>query len=904
MTSQQTRIDKALDLALAGATVLTPNTRSARNLRIEAEWRILSSRPVCATPDILPLSAWVQRTWTDCLLRGYTNAALLQPQVTAALWEKMISDSPAAQHLMSHAAAAREVQQAWELIHQFNLSRMRSDYTATAESVAFHGWATAYQTECRAKSWIDSVAALATLAAHPEWLSSAPKQIVMFGFDEFTPLHSDLLRALEAAGKQVLRMVPDVNSDPHHAKVATYADTTAELRAAANWARKKLQKNGRTRIGVLVPSLAGQRSHIETIFAECLNPERLWLSDPRPQRAYDISLGRVLGEHPTVRTALQLARLAVGGLPAREFSALLRSRYLSGGTSEQSERAAMDFELRKKLRSSVTIERLLKEDAQYARAPKFYRMLATLDRNGRKLRRKMTRSEFATELRRMLTMAEWPGNGVQEFVLSSEEFQVSQTWDSMLSDFGALDQVLAPRMSSELLLELERATRSETFSIANEGAPIQIVGPMAASGESFDALWMCGLTDEAWPPRNRANAFIPWMMQQAVQLPSASPEVDLDRARLTTGRVLQSAEECIFSWPQREEDRQLRPSSLLAGFAPAEPAEFEEHSQSWTDLQPPVRLECSRDDVAPPVTNNDVATHSTRLIEWQSGCPFRAYAQARLAAEPLDAPTFGADPRDRGIVTELALQYVWQEFRSLSDFRLLTEDLIGRGISSAVDKALAEKFPDIDEAWLPPHRELERIRLNALMHEWLDLERSRENFTDVVSQVEVNLTLGEVTIEGRADRIDQVDGKSVIIDYKTGGSKHSITWWTPPRPRDPQLPLYAVALQREGKELAGVAFARVRVGDCGFADEATGKTIFGKKTNDKKYGTFAETLESWGREVDQLGADFTSGRAAVDPKHPPQHNQSTCKRCHLHSLCRVAELAPPPMDEEEYGNGE
>ena len=905
MTTQQTRAEKALQLALAGATVLTANTRSARTLRLEAESRAFNTRTVCQTPDILPLSAWLSRTWTECLLRNTTHRALLQPQVASALWERVIAASSPARHLLSHAAAAREAQQAWGLIHDYTLGLSRSQFSATTESLAFFEWVVTYKEECRKKGWIDASAALAALASHPEWLGGTARTLAAFGFDAFTPLQQELWSALRTAGTEVVLLTPEVDSFPGTARTAAFTDSSSELRVAAEWARKKLDLNPRAHIGVLVPALSQQRNHIDTIFAECLHPQTLLLTGTRPQRSYDISLGRPLSEHPMIRTAFQFAALVLSGLPARDVSVLLRSRYIGGGTSEQNERALLDVELRKQLRSGITVSQLLKSEAQLARTPKFYRILAASKKIEAQSPRRMTRGAFATEIRRLLFLAGWPGDGVQEFALNTEEFQVSDAWDGLLSDFGALDQVLPTREPAELLRELERAARNEIFALENVAAPIQIVGPNAASGEHFDAIWMCGLSDEAWPQRSHPNPFIPWAMQQESQLPGASPELDLQRARRVTGRVLQSAPESIFSWPQREEDRQLRPSSLLSGIPGVGSNALPEAGASlWSSLQKSSGLETGLDAMAPPVKDADLATHSTKLIEWQSACPFSAYAIARLAAAKLDQPALGADPRDRGLVTELALQYVWQAFRSLSDLQTLTSAQIEEGISSAVTRALNEKFPQSDDPWMPAHRELERNRLEALLREWLDVERTRSNFTNVQSQVEINLQLGEVSIKGRADRIDQIDDKYAVIDYKTGGTKYTTSSWTPPRPRDPQLPLYAVALQREGRELAGVAFARLRTGSCSFSDEALDKSIFGVKNNRKRYGQFAETLASWGSEIDQLAAAFASGHAEVDPKHPPQHNQSSCQRCHLHSLCRVAELAPPPMEEEEYGNGE
>src|SRR3569833_2000522 len=117
MGPQHSRIAKAVELALAGATVLTANTRAARRLRLEAERHALRDRAVCDTPDILPLSAWLQRTWTASLLSGTVERALLLPNVQAQLWQESVAHSPEGRQLLSHHAAAEHAAHAYTLVH-------------------------------------------------------------------------------------------------------------------------------------------------------------------------------------------------------------------------------------------------------------------------------------------------------------------------------------------------------------------------------------------------------------------------------------------------------------------------------------------------------------------------------------------------------------------------------------------------------------------------------------------------------------------------------------------------------------------------------------------------------------------------------------------------------------------
>jgi probable DNA repair protein len=907
MPSQQIRIATAVRAALAGATVLAANTRAARRLRLEAEWSAFREKSACETPDILPLEAWVSRTWTECLLAGISDRALLKPNVAAALWEQIVAGSAAGRLLLSHRAAAELATQAWELIHAHKLPRSRALYSATAETKTFHGWAEAFEERCTQEGWIDSAAALAMIVGLYARLPKRPKQVVAFGFDEFTPVHEELWQALRAAGTEVIVLAPGAAESHDHARVTSFADAGEEIRTAARWARRKMEENPAARIGVIVPRLEALRDPIETAFSACLHPENSLLTNPRQPRAFEISLGRPLGDFPMVRTALRILRLATSSLPATEFSTLLRSRYLGGSAREANGRARLDFELRRKTRATVTLSPLLgtANPKLQADAPQLFRILGDLENASRKLARSSTRSAWVVQARDLLRLAGWPGDADEGPSLNSEEFQLSRKWEDLLTAFGALDLVLPRRAPADLQRELEHAASETTFALENESAPIQIVGPLAASGESFDALWFCGLTDDAWPQRGHPNPFVPFALQKEHGTPHCSAEANLRAAQRVIARLLESAEDCVLSWPQREEDRELRPSPLLSRMAQIAHNELPlAEVAGWSELQVGTTVEQFVDERAPALTDAAVRLHWTKLLEWQSGCPFRAFAQVQLAAEPLDEASLGANPRARGKITELALQYVWEQFHGLQHLGTLTTAQVEGEISSAIDRALDEEFPRGEEEWLRRHREIERERLNKLIHEWLDLERTREPFSNVQHQVEIETRIGELTIRGRADRVEQTnDGAYVILDYKTGGSSFSSNWWEAPRPQDPQLPIYAVAQRAQGHEIAGVAFARVRAGNCEFKGEAVRKEIFGKTQNSKRYGEFQQTLETWSPELEQLGTDFLAGHAEVDPKLPPTTSKSTCKYCHLESLCRIAEIAPP-VDEIDENDDE
>jgi len=141
-------------------------------------------------------------------------------------------------------------------------------------------------------------------------------------------------------------------------------------------------------------------------------------------------------------------------------------------------------------------------------------------------------------------------------------------------------------------------------------------------------------------------------------------------------------------------------------------------------------------------------------------------------------------------------------------------------------------------------------------------------------------TPAALQLDLKVDRIDRMpSGKYVVLDYKTS-DKLNVDDWDGERPDAPQLP----ALCREEWPRCGGRVLRKLVPHesklLGHAGEA-----------------LAWRVPDWTKVVDQLGASFLRGDAAVDPKYAGK----TCELCELHSLCGLLTCAPAAGPEDEAG---
>ncbi len=863
--------------ALAGlgpdAVLVTASRRLARLLRRRYGMaRRDADDRVWETPPIVSWAGWLESLWSA---RVYSAAAavplLLDAEQERALWQRTIEDAGDGCALLSISATAAAARDSWGLTHAWRLDRRAMEAAPGEDTRAFLGWVREFEHACENHDWLDG-------ARMPDHLADAaaslplPRRVLLAGFDEFTPQQQRFLDAIRAAGA-VVSEVDRGRAERGAAARAAFPDRTAELAAAARWARARAEANASAEVAVVVPGLEGARAEVERIFTEVLDPAAILPGAHGRAAAFNISAGEPLAACPIVRAAF----LALALDPARndigELSAFLRSPFVAGADTERTARARLDAEIRKRgaaMVSAATVERLAEQNCPaLAGALRRWRALfVALPRTGMP-------SAWSRAFSALLAALGWPG----ERSLSTAEYQAAQAWKELLAAFARLDLTAVPHGTGQALSHLRRMAGEMMFQPEGDDAAVQVLGPLEAAGLRLDHLWVAGLDEEAWPRAPRPDPFLPAAMQREKGLPHSSAARELEFARLTTERLLGSAAEVVVSHAARgEDDRQVGPSPLIRGIPEVEPPDLglAEHPRFAEMVGASSRLEVFEDRDGPPV-DGAWQRGGTKVFQYQATCPFRAFAELRLAAVPLDMPEDGLAPRDRGVLVHNALECVWGELGSQAHLRALDAEGIREIVRAAIAQAM-DRLMDRRGEQLPPRfGAIERSRLESLIGAWLEVEKRRPPFSVVAPERERQVEVGGIRARVRADRIDRLaDGREAIIDYKTG--KANPNDWEGDRPSQPQLPLYAAS--HDGP-LGAVLIAQLRAGKLGFF----GITSEPAAAEGAKTADLGARIAEWQLVLERLGEAFRSGRAEVDPK-----NKAECPRCPLAALCRIHDV--------------
>ncbi|MBX9586890.1 MAG: PD-(D/E)XK nuclease family protein [Gammaproteobacteria bacterium] len=833
--------------------VITANRRLATHLLHQFEQAHCGQNKAWLTPAILPLSNWLSNLWAH--LR---RPQLLLDSVTRLwIWQGILKEFTNDAPLLDYQRAAELAQEAWQYTHQWRIPYAILESSEYEEVKVFLQWAREFQKRCEENNWCDeTLLPELLLNALPSLRDQCPQRLYLVGFDTVPPSVQILLDALSSTTKIIIPQQPISQATT---KKIVLNDRKTEFHLLAQWAKKNWLENPQLQCGCIVPELLSDRINVERAFFEEFKHDF--------NKAVNISGGDSLLSFSMVQTLITLLELVSGqSLQLSKLTPLLLSPYLHGAIEERDQRAILDRELRSFHHEGFKLTELVGLLQKTTSCPKLFSLF-----NVEYLRdnsRHRFPSEWAKVIKNTLTHFGWPG----ERNLSSIEYQCVNSFQQKLQYYAGLDGILNTH-SFQQAIDVLRDLLSKTLfqGQSDHHAPIQVLGLLEASGLFFDKVWITSMNDDTWPRPSSPNPFLPVQLQRKVGVPRSSSTHELEYAQRIMQRLSHSTSHLIasYSLQKTEEQRELSPSPLILNFT----------ETSLTQLQlelptlPTVKalLENWVDDIAPPLQDSEKIRGGATILQRQAECPFRAFAEIRLKAQPFEEVELGLSPAERGSLVHEVMAEIWRELGNSTELQHISQENLNGLIQKIVSNIVNELST--------PLRDLEMTRLTKLVQQWLTLEKSRSDFIVTAIEEPFSFSIGKLNLRLQVDRIDTLkDGSHIIIDYKTGSP--SPQSWFGERPDEPQLPLYAL---HDSERIRGLAFAQIRVQSVKF-NGITAEA--GQLPNIKASPIpWEKLLNEWEINLTALANDFAMGKAVVDPKKYP----TTCLYCHLASVCRINE---------------
>lgn len=837
--------------------ILTPNRRlSAFLTRQHNAEQIAAGKNCWLSPEIMPLDAWLTQIWQICLENSsQAPKALLSTLQQQILWENIIQNSAVGVELLRIAPTAKSALQAWTFLRQWQVSvaKIAAYAEYSTDTAAFYTWLQVYLQWLQDNDYIDSDLMLDQLIAHAaEYANKLPREICLLGFDELTPQDQQLFAELSANG---ITITYEKMTQPG-AKLAlhSYADTACELTAAAHWAHDMLQQHPTHIIGIVVPELEQKRRDVERIFANLI-----------PANHINISAPLSLASYALIDSALLLLQLAKPIINYADFSIILRSPYIAGAEIEIDLRARLDRELRERVEAKVSWQTLAKfltsSNSSLLAIINQMQSLVT------SVAEQRSPAAWLMLFNKILATWGWPGKGA----FTVEEAHLDTCWQELLQKYAQLSVVNQQQNYNQTLQLLQRIANETPFLPAETGeTKVHVLGLLEGAGVAFDQLWVSGMDRDHWPPDAAPNPFIPTELQRQLDMPRSSPQRELKIARRLTTTLKQGGKTAVhFSFATTIDDQTTAVSSLLEDIQLQEYVVQQEVAKFDT-----VALELINDTQAPKIANNMVRG-GAHVLKLQADCPFKAFAEIRLQAKPLETPQLILDQKERGKLVHAVLEKFWNECKSYNQLISWLPGTVQKILEDIVTNLLTQWQRNFPITLNSNYVNLEKARLSALITRWLELEIQRAPFTVKQIEEKITLNIGPLQLNVKADRIDQLaNGELVIIDYKTGATR--VSAWFDDLISEPQMPLYAVSVN---ENVAAVVYANVvaqheklRFSGIGAADVLPGANA---------HDDWELLLTTWRQKLAQTAHDYANGVAKAEP-----YSAQVCTKCKLQSLCR------------------
>ena len=430
---------------LPGTVLVTGNQRLARILnRIYEQSQIRDGKQVWETPNILSWSAWQQQAWDESLIHCDTEKrTLLNSHQALLVWQDTIERSVEANALLQLHQVACRAQEAWLLMHQWQLSRAEINLSFSGEdNKVFLRWASTYEKYCKQHHWQDTARLPDELSHHfQSGIYSPPPRMLLLGFDELTPQQQSLFAVMKETGCEFDPI--DDYSPARQMRRCSYQDGDRELTEAAKWCLMRYTEAPESRIAVIVSDLEQQRDKVQRIFDEVLQPATL--INGSDAGAYNISIGRPLSEWPVVHTFFMLLDFAQDHLELSKVMSLMTSPYLKGSSEELEQRYQLDARLRRQGDMQISISSLqyfaarVDEDGQpypYT-CPILAEQLRDWQCKREKIRKRSRPGEWAEYFSELVGVMGWPGSET----LDAYDLQCLHSWQDLLFEFAGLECV-------------------------------------------------------------------------------------------------------------------------------------------------------------------------------------------------------------------------------------------------------------------------------------------------------------------------------------------------------------------------------------------------------------------------------------------------------------------------------
>lgn len=785
--------------------VITPNASLAKSILAHCIRRN-SAKPMPAG-RVVSLTEWLHQVVVET--PAQTPATEIQMRV---LWETVIEDMELGIDLHPPTLAPLALK-AWRYLKQWRVPPEELIRAEFGQEVQFSRWCKLFEQRL-AKAGMLTLEHLAEQQIAQTQRRTNQKILLVNFIEPPTPLWESLLESRASSVEQFRLSVTTGTIEQYAA-----TDTEAEIVAVSQWVKQRLESQPNARIGVVSTDDTKRLDKVE---------RSLWL------QGIDSNCGRPLSSEGVIGAALGMLKSNLAQIDLADARAIVQSPFFGNYPTDLYNRAKWEGRicaLQTRSLSRSDFFYCLRESETFNAVREHIRQLAPA----------ASPIEWANIFQHQLNLFGWPGKRP----MKPSQVKATEGWFELLGELATMGHLYPSISGAKALQLLNQLARSGIFH-SRTSAKVHLLDRIEAAN-GYDFLWILSCDDEHWPGNPSPQPLIPVRIQNKYGMPRCSPVQELALSKKLLASLTQRANQVVCSYASSDGDQNHRLTPLLDN-PPILQLDQSPIDRRQADFE---FIDCSH---APPLADNQrQVTGGSRLMQLMAASPFDAFAQYRLNAYPLDKPFEGVSPMQMGQLIHDLLDRFWTSVQSKSA-------LLEKG-PTVLDQIIEYQVQATLKDWKTKrklgHRQIQLVthRLTELLHDWIPLELQRDEFTIVDTERALSLEIGGIELQLRIDRIDKTADGLLLIDYKSGGAG-SVNDWLGSPPQEPQLPLYALAMDGD---VAAIAFAKIRKGESRWVALGCRQLMQPMQVMDN----WSELKQGWHTHLNQLAESFARGYAVV-----------------------------------------
>ena len=774
------------------------------------------------------------------------------------LWESSIKQYKKSFFDLSNIENLSETaMQANRLIDQFNIGEntLKSE-ERSEEHAFFNAWRLLFKKHCSDKNVITFNNLLKISKEHiRNGDISIEHPICFVNFELTTPIEDSFI---EACKTQVDIELFKTSQIKPYIESRVFLNEEHESMQIVEWCKTQIENN--KKILIVTPQLDQIIDRLTSMLDKTFHPETFTPSLSQEKRIYQFSLNTPLFHLSMVYLNLKLMELAARGTSKiNEIKNILSHSGWSDG-KELCQRYKLINHLERKRRGSISTKDLIEMseliEGLNNETPFLKIHLNHIHASHHKWRTKRSPSEW------IKTFDEYLKNIQSSLLAPKDSFEESiyEAWSKTNETISSLDNLMGEISIQEMLDIFQYYLKKTTHQHKHQGNfKIDILGFHETTYENYDATWIMNLNEHHWPTPHQYNPFIPIKIQHDSHINTH------EKRHLNASKILDkfthTSPFVTLSYAKKMGEEEIFPSPTLHDFVSSKLLEDINFKFKKNEFNHEF-IEYIEDSTSTNIKVQQTVKSGIKLLEAQSICPAWAFYEFRLGARKIEEEDEeNLTTRIRGNLFHKTLEQFWTENNSASLVRALNEKELAKKIQSITHKNIAiekKKYPRI----LPEFFNIEEIRLISYLEKWIQHELKRGDFEVKETEKNIPIHLGCLNFNIKIDRIDEVNQKNIVIDYKSGATK-TINEWFLNAYGDLQMPFYA--LFASNKPIDAIAIGIINSPKPQWIGIGRDRGLLQgiKDAAAIDYQSWDDLIGFWKYRIDEAVKSYESGNAAI-----------------------------------------